>query len=60
MVTPQASRRRPEEPDDAAARTDRAPRDDRDLPAQAVVIYATYGYRHSKLGQGRVVRTDDG
>ncbi len=24
-----------------------------------VVIYATYGYRHSKLGQGRVVQTDD-
>jgi APA family basic amino acid/polyamine antiporter len=25
-----------------------------------LVIYATYGYRHSKLGQGRVVQTDDG
>jgi APA family basic amino acid/polyamine antiporter len=24
------------------------------------VIYATYGYRHSKLGQGHVVQTDDG
>ncbi len=24
-----------------------------------VVIYASYGYRHSRLGQGRVVQTDD-
>jgi APA family basic amino acid/polyamine antiporter len=23
------------------------------------IIYATYGYRHSKLGQGEVVQTDD-
>jgi APA family basic amino acid/polyamine antiporter len=25
-----------------------------------VVIYAAYGYRHSRLGQGHVVQTDDG
>jgi APA family basic amino acid/polyamine antiporter len=25
-----------------------------------IVIYAGYGYRHSKLGQGHVVQTDDG
>ncbi len=24
------------------------------------VIYAAYGYRHSKLGRGQVVQTDDG
>jgi len=23
------------------------------------IIYATYGYRHSKLGQGKVIQTDD-
>jgi APA family basic amino acid/polyamine antiporter len=23
------------------------------------VSYATYGYRHSKLGRGQVVKTDD-
>ncbi len=23
------------------------------------IVYATYGYRHSKLGQGAVVQTDD-
>jgi len=24
-----------------------------------IVIYASYGYRHSKLGRGEVVHTDD-
>jgi APA family basic amino acid/polyamine antiporter len=25
-----------------------------------IVIYAAYGYRHSKLGRGEVVQTDRG